>query len=72
MHNETVLVGARSIAAYVWGDEVFARRVYHYLETPGRIPVERDTWTGRLYASRSELDSWILDQLRTRSRPSRD
>ena len=57
MSGDTI-EGAREIALFLWGDASPRRRVYYYLETPGRIPVSRDPWTGRLRATRRDLLTW--------------
>lgn len=55
---DDVLIGAKAIAEFLWGDKKLCRRIYYYLETPGRIPVYRDPWSGRLFASRPSLNAW--------------
>ena len=56
--DEDLLIGAKNIARFLWGDGRFDRRVYYYLETPGRIPVKKDIWSGQLYADPDALARW--------------
>lgn len=63
-----LIVGARDIALFLWGDASLKRRVYLYLETPGRIPVRRDPWTSKLVASKLELAKW-REEVEARTSP---
>jgi hypothetical protein len=62
MHDtiaEDLLIGAKAIAAFLFGDGSERRKVFHLAET-SRIPIFR--LGGRLCARRSVLMAWIAEQ----------
>ncbi len=65
MIDRNILVGAREIAGYFFGDPDRARSVYRLLDTvnePHRFPMFR--LGGTICARKSEIDRWVEERER--------